>query len=527
MQTNKKILYGDEARAELKKGIDIVANAVKITLGPVGRNVAIGHPYGSPIITNDGVSIAQSIKVKDPFQQMGVKIAQEVASKTDSVAGDGTTTTLILFQAIIEEGLNEINNKTNVMDIKRGIEEGVKVYVEELRKQAKPVTTFEEIKNVAYISVEDEEVANTIAKILYKIGVQGLVTVEESDKAGVNVEETGGMKINKGYASEYVINNFERMVGDYDDVPVLITSKKVLISKDLIPLLEKLASSGQKKLLLIADDIDGEALASFTMNKARNLFDIIPVRFPVFGEGKYDELEDIAIRCGTFVVGDRSEKQIKDVKVEDLGHVDKCQVKRDTTLLINGKGNVHGRVGDLSNLKDTLDIKESKDIISTRISNLLSKVAIIKVGATTDTERRYLKLKIDDAVNATKGAMEEGVVAGGGWALVDIFYLKYKDGGDVKKGIDIIKKATEYPFIQLLKNCGVSGKTFFGYNTNMSQGYNAKTGRYTTDLVKEGVVDPVKVTINALQNAASAAALFLTTEVIIADEEEIKQTNET
>lgn len=521
MQPNKKILLGDAARAEIKKGIDTVVDAVKITLGPVGRNVMLSRPFRTPVITNDGVSIAQSIKLKDQYQQMGVSIAQEVASKTDSIAGDGTTTTLILLQAIINEGLLSIDDKTNVMKVRKGIELAVNAYVDELKKKAIKVDTLEKIKEVAFISVENEEIASLIANTLFEIGEKGIVTVEESDKNGVRVEMVKGMKIDKGFASPYIINNYEKLQGEYMDVPVLITDKKIMSSTDIIPLLEALNNNGIKKLLLIADDIDGEALASFTLNKARNLFDIIPVRFPVFGEGKYDELEDIAIRCGTFVVGERSEKQLKNLSIEDLGFIDKCVIKKENTLLINGKGDITDRVVLLEALKSNTDDKDIIKNTDRRIGNLLSNVAVIKVGADTDTERRYLKLKVDDAVNATRGAMEEGIVAGGGWALAGLDIMIANQDKDIKKGINIINKASTVPMKQLLDNCGMNTETLM-----YSQGYNAKTERFTDYLIDEGVVDPVKVTINALRNASSIAAMFLTTEVIVADEEEYKPNHE-
>ncbi len=520
MQPNKKILYGEKARNELKIGIDAVVNAVKITLGPSGRNVALDRLYRSPRITNDGVSIAQTVKLKDAFHNMGVKLAQEVASKTDSIAGDGTTTTLILLQAIIEEGQKVLEEcpGTNVMDVKRGIEIAVKEIIKNLKEEAISVTTLEEIKNVAYISVENEEIANLIAETLLDIGSRGLITVEETEKNQVSVEKIDGMRIPKGFAHPYIINNWEKLQGEYKDVPAIVTSNKIMLSDGILPILEKLASSGQKKVLLVADDIDGQALASFQLNKSQNMFDIIPVRLPVFGEGKYEEMEDIACKLGTIVVGDRTGKKIEDLILEDLGHMSSCIIKKDNTLIIGAKGDINERIKTLEKLKENLEEKYQKDDIDRRVGNLLSKVAIIKVGADTETARKYLKDKIDDAVNATRGAMEDGVVAGGGWALASKKF-EAQNFNDVGLGSLIIFKAVIKPYVQLLKNCGLS------LDETKRKGYNAKTNEFTEDLRGEGVIDPVKVTINALQNASSAAALFLTTEVIIADEEEIKNEN--
>lgn len=521
MQPNKKILYGVQAQAELKKGIDAVVDAVKITLGPSGRNVALDRPYRSPRITNDGVSIAQTIKLKDSFNNMGVKLAQQVAATTDSIAGDGTTTTLILLQAIIQQGQCVLaeNPKVNVMDIKRGIDIAVNEYVKTLKEKAVPVTTLEEIKNVAHISVENEEIAQLIAETLFSITKKGVITVEESEKPAVTVDSTEGMRINKGYASSYIINNWEKGQGEYRDVPALVTSNKILLSDDIVPLLKILAGHGNNKLLLIADDIDGEALASFNLNHSQRLFDIIPVRFSVFGEGKYEELEDIAISLGTTVFGERTGKLIKNAVVTDLGHCKSLIIKKDMTQLIGSMGTeVDQRVVELEKLKENTEELETKNIIDRRIGNLLSKVAVIKVGAETETARKYLKDKIDDAVNATRGAMEQGVVAGGGWALADILYTDHTvENKDIELGIHIINQAVVYPYLQLLRNCGIEMD-----HGAIMKGYNAKTNKYVNDLIVEGVVDPVKVTINALQNAASAAAMFLTTEVIIADEEEMK-----
>lgn len=522
MQKNKELIYGLDALLEIQKGVKLVVNAVKMTLGPAGANGSL-ETYSDPIVTNDGVSIARSIKVENHFQQMGVRFAQNAAAKTEAEALDGTTTTIVLLDAILDEAIKIFkisDNPINVMSIKAGIENAASIVISQLKSQAIPVKTLEEIINVANISVENMEVAETIAKLLYEIGTDGLVTVAEKSKPGVSVDRLNGMKINKGYAHDYIINNYERMSGEYDDVPVLVTSKKVLISKEILPLLESVAKNGNKKLLLIADDIDGEALASFALNRAQGYFDIIPVRFPVFGEGKYDELEDIAIRCGTFVVGDKSAIKIKDMTPANLGYVKQCKVTRDNTLLIGVKdeytqGEVDKRIETLRTLSDNTDDTEEKNTYTARISNLLSKIAVVRVGGSTDTDRRYLKLKVDDAVGATLGAMQEGVVAGGGWALMyNASQLPVATAaGDRGLGHSILYNAIRAPYCQILINCGIQ-------KVDVVQGFNAKTLQFTDDLIAEGVVDPVKVTICALKNASATGAMIATIRFASADKDD-------
>lgn len=521
---NKKVLFGDEARAKIKIGIDMVVDAVKVTLGPRGRNVAQAREFGAPGVSNDGANAAKGMKSKDPFIQMGIEWAREVARKTELLAGDGTTTTLILFQAIIDEGLKVLSTTTNVMQMRRGIERAVEEVCDRLKNMAEKVNTYEDVFNVANISIEDPNLAHTIAEVLMDIGAKGVVIVQESEKTGIFVEKASGYTINKGFASPYIINNYSKLQGEYNNVPVFITDKKVMFSEKLIPLLEKLAGEGENTVMIIADDIDGEALQTFQLNKARNIMNIIPVRFSTFGEDKRDELEDIAIRCGTEIIGERSEIQVEDLDPALLGRVEKVIIKKDTTTLINASGNIEDRVRELQELLKTTD---QVAYIESRIANLQGNTAVIKVGALTDVEKKYLKDKLDDAVNATKGAMEEGIVDGGGNALRMI--LDRSTNPEIQVGIDIIQKAIYYPFFQLLANSNIElSLSFIGFFNGENQryndvverfmGYNASSGKFTHDLMGQGVVDPVKVTINALKNAASSASLFLTTEVAIADD---------
>lgn len=519
MQPNKKVEFKDSARSELKKGIDLVANAVKITLGPRGRNVAIQRLGLPPIITNDGVSIANAIKVKNQYENMGVEMAKEVARRTDKVAGDGTTTTLVLYQALIEEGLKTLAKSTNVMKLKEGMDIAKNYIVEELKKQAKTVSGLEEIEKVAFISVENEKLSKMIAKLLNDVGVDGSVIVEETEKPDIYVEMRDGYLIDKGFASTYIINNHGKMAGEYADVKVLVTDRKMMSSEKLIGLIEKMQAVGVTNLLLIADDIDGEMLISAQITHEQGLFNIIPVRFPLYSADRQDLLKDIAFKCGTEVYGQGKIKDLSDLEVSDLGSIEKVVTKKDTTLLV-GSANTDKYWAHVDNLHVQLKgeiTDDQKTFLNHRISNILNKTAVVKVGALTEQERKYYKLKIDDAINATRGAIEEGIVEGGGFALANIALsakLKEEDK-DVQAGIEVVLLACMYPFATLIEN---SGENMEG----SLKRYNASTGKFVDNLIEEGVVDPVKVTTNALINSVSGASLFLTTEVAVSFEEEYK-----
>lgn len=515
MQPNKTLEFKTKARAQMKKGIDLVVNSVKITLGPRGRNAAIQRQGLPPIITNDGVSIANAIKVKNQGVNMGVEMAKEVARRTDRVAGDGTTTTLILYGALIEEGLKRLEGSTNVMKLKEGMDWAKNYIIEQLKSRATPIKTEEDVEKVAYISVENKDLSKMIAKTLYTIGVDGNVMVEESEKPEINVEMRDGYLVDRGFASTYVINNPGKMQGQYKDVKVLVTDRKMMTSEKLVKLIEKMQDQGESNLLMIADDVDGELLVSAQMTHDKGLFNIIPVRFNCYGQDRLEMLKDVALACGTEVYGHGKVKDIDQLEVSDLGKVDQVLIKKDTTLLVGGAGNTEDHATALyQQLNDATD-ENVKTFLKYRLSNLLNRTAVIKVGALTEQERKYYKLKIDDAVNATRGAMEEGIVEGGGFSLAEIAGTANMDSPDkdVKAGMEVVLLACMYPFSTLIDNSGekIEGEL---------KRYNASTGKFVDNLIEEGVVDPVKVTINALTNAVSGASLFLTTEVCVSFEEE-------
>ena len=517
MQPNKIVTFKKEARAELKKGIDLVANAVKITLGPRGRNVAIQRIGQAPIITNDGVSIANAIKVKDQYQNMGVEMAKEVARRTDRVAGDGTTTTLVLYQALIEEGLKTLEKNTNVMKLKEGMDLAKNYIVEELKKKAQKVEGLDEIQKVAYISVENSKLSSMIAALLNTVGVDGNIIVEETEKPDITVDFRAGYTIDKGFASPYIINNPGKMAGEYASAKVLVTDRRLMSSENLIELIKKMQATGNSNLLLVADDIGGERFISAEMTHDEGLFNIIPVRFACYSQDRKELLEDLAAVCNTKVFGQGRGKDIKDLDIDDLGSVDKIVIKKDTTLLLGARGGTEARV-DVIKEQLTGEITDSqKQFLSSRLANMESKTAVVKVGALTEQERKYYKLKIDDAINATRGAIEEGIVEGGGFALASIAMsanLK-EENKDVQAGIETVLLACMYPFATLIENSGED------MNGELKR-YNASTGKFVDNLIDEGVVDPVKVTTNALINSVSGASLFLTTEVAIAFEGEYK-----
>lgn len=522
---NKEIIYNKEAREKLKEGVDTVANAVKITLGPRGKNVALQNEHSYlPKITNDGVSIARSIKVKDNFVNMGVEITKDTATKTDQLAGDGTTTTIILLQEIIKNGLDKINKGVNVVKLNQGIQKMAGEIVFNLQNKAKKIESLEELKQVAMISVENRELAILIAETIWETGLNGKVSVIESGANEIKVEKINGYKINNGFANGYVINNPYKMIGEYDNVPVLITDKKIFnydafISENKDGILKRLADNGHNTLLLIADDIDGPALQTFYINASRNIFTVIPVRFSIFGEGRLEELKDIATFCGTEIIGDKSGVDLSvDLDLTHLGTISRVEITIDNTFLYGGF-DITKRVQDLEQLLKNTEEEAQKITIKNRIANLSNNVAIIKVGAQTATQREYIKLKVDDAVNSCVGALEMGIVEGGGYALYEE-YLKLKDTTPNTKDEDIgrhiLLESINAPYKQLLENCGVDF-------SEDNKRYDAERGIFTdSNLISLGIVDPLKVTISALLNAASSAGTLLTTDVLIANEYENK-----
>jgi len=527
---SKIIKFNEEARKSLKKGIDTVADVVKITLGPRGRNVVLDKGYGGPTITNDGVSIAREITLKDKFENMGAEIAKEVASKTNDIAGDGTTTSMILLQAIVSEGMKHTNMGVNAMQLRAGIETATSEALKALRSIAKPIKTKEEIRQVATISAESEPIGQIIADTIDKVGKDGVVTVEESQSIGIDSEVVEGMEFNKGYVSAYMVTNPERMEAEYADAPILITDKKISSIKEVLPLLEKIAQTGKKELVIIAEDVEGEALTTFVVNKLRGGFNVLAVKAPGYGDRKKEMLADIAAVVGAKVVSEELGTKLENAEVTMLGRASKVVSSKDNTIIVGGKGkktDIEARVASIRIQKEATDSKFDKEKLEERIAKLSGGVAVIKVGAATETEMKYLKLKIEDAVNATKAAIEEGIVAGGGSALIRAAKKIMEMGAEAtsteaKIGYEIILKALEAPLKQIAINAGKNdGSVIVNKvmeSTEIGAGYNALTDTIEKNMLEKGIIDPVKVTRTALENASSAAAILLTTEVAIADE---------
>lgn len=522
----KDIAFHDDARIKLKKGIDTVANAVRVTIGPRGRNVALDKGYGGPTITNDGVSIAKEIELEDKFENMGASIIKEVATKTNDTAGDGTSTATILTQALIQEGMDLMNSGINVLDIKRGIDAATKDAVDELAKMSKKIKGQEEIKQVATISAESEELGTIIAETIEKVGTDGVVTVEESNTFGVSSEVVEGMAFDKGYISPYMITNTERMEAEFKNAAILVTDKKVSTIKEILPLIESLAQSGQKDLVIIADDVDGEALATFVVNRLRGAFNVLAIKAPGYGDRKKDMLQDIAVTVNATVVSEDVGMKLEDASMTVLGSADRVVATKDQTVIVGGKGTkkaIAERVSQLKAMHDKASSKFDKEKLAERIAKLSGGVAVIKVGAATETEMKYLKLKLEDAVNATKAAIEEGIVPGGGTALTKVAQAisgNKQKGEDVERGYHIVVKALSMPLRQIAINAGQDDGAAIVkavQDAGANGGYNALEDKMVNDMLKDGIIDPVKVSRTALQNAASAAGIFLTTEVAITD----------
>ncbi len=533
----KKILYNEDARKALKRGVDVVADAVKITIGPRGRNVVLDKGYGSPTITNDGVSIAKEITLKDKFENMGAEIIKEVASKTNDVAGDGTTTATILTQAIITEGMKHTTMGVNAMGIKFGIETASKYAVQELKKLAKPIKTDDEIRQVATISAESEELGRIIADTIKKVGKDGVVTVEESQSTVLESEIVEGIQFDKGYISPYMITNPERMEAIFNDPAILVTDKKISSIKEVLPLLEQLAQTGKKDLVIIAEDIDGEALTTFVLNKLRGTFNVLGIKAPGYGDKKKDTLQDIAVTIGATVISEEVGITFEKATLAMLGKSRRVISTKDNTVIVGGKGkrsSIDERVNQLKKQRENTDSKYDKEKLEERIAKLAGGVAVIRVGAATETEMKYLKLKIEDAVNATKAAIEEGIVAGGGVALVKVAvklseWLKNNKetiSVEVRLGNEIVVKALEAPLRQIVVNTGKDDGSVIVdkvKNGKGNLGYDALNDMIIPDMISAGIVDPVKVARLGVENACSAAAILLTTEVAVADEPEDKK----
>ena len=530
----KKVIFSNQVREKLKKGVETVADAVRVTIGPRGRNVALQKAFGGPTVTNDGVSIAKEIELKDPFENMGAEIIKEVATKTNDKAGDGTTTAMVLASALSLEGFKRTSMGANATIVRKGIEQAAKDAVAELKKLARQVKNKEEIKNVATVSAESEELGQTIAETIDKVGKDGVVTVEESQSFGIEAEVVEGLEIDNGYISPYMVTNPERMEAEYKDVPVLLTDKKISSIQEILPLLEKLAQTGQKNLVIIADDVEGEALATFVVNKLRGTFNVLAIKAPGFGDRKKELLGDIAVVVGADVVTEDLGMKLEDTDLSVLGKASRIVATKDSTVIVGGKGrkaDIEKRVAQLKAQMESTTSKFDKEKLQERIAKLTGGVAVIRVGAATETEMKYLKDKIEDAVNATKAAIEEGIVPGGGSALVRVA-SKLKKKEEAKRtdefgiGYQILIKALEAPFKQIVENAGRDDAPVLMaeiLKKGDSYGFNAlaeKEEDAIVDMYKAGVIDPVKVTRSGVENAASAAAVLLTTEAAVADEPE-------
>jgi chaperonin GroEL len=522
----KIIAFDEEARRGLERGMNTLADAVKVTLGPKGRNVVLEKKWGAPTITNDGVSIAKEIELEDSYEKIGAELVKEVAKKTDDVAGDGTTTATVLAQALVREGLRNVAAGANPIALKRGIEAATSAVAEELAKMAKDVETKEQIASVASISAGDTSVGEIIAEAMDKVGKEGVITVEESNTFGLELELTEGMRFDKGYISAYFMTDAERMEAVLDDPYILIANSKISAVKDLLPVLEKVMQSG-KPLLIIAEDVEGEALATLIVNKVRGTFKSVAVKAPGFGDRRKAQLQDIAILTGGQVISEEIGLKLENATVDLLGRARKVQITKDETTIVDGSGDadqIQGRVNQIRAEIDKSDSDYDREKLQERLAKLAGGVAVIKVGAATEVELKERKHRVEDAVRAAKAGVEEGMVSGGGVALVQAgktAFDKLDLVGDEATGAQIVKTALEAPLRQIAVNAGLEGGVVVEKVRSLpaGQGLNAATGDYV-DMLDAGIIDPAKVTRSALQNAASIAALFLTTEAVVADKPE-------
>ncbi|MET7936024.1 chaperonin GroEL [Streptomyces sp. NPDC005322] len=521
----KIIAFDEEARRGLERGMNQLADAVKVTLGPKGRNVVLEKKWGAPTITNDGVSIAKEIELEDPYEKIGAELVKEVAKKTDDVAGDGTTTATVLAQALVKEGLRNVAAGANPMALKRGIEKAVEAVSAQLLEQAKDVETKEQIASTASISAADTQIGELIAEAMDKVGKEGVITVEESQTFGLELELTEGMRFDKGYISPYFATDMERMEASLDDPYILIVNSKISSVKDLLPLLEKVMQSG-KPLLIIAEDVEGEALATLVVNKIRGTFKSVAVKAPGFGDRRKAMLGDIAILTGGTVISEEVGLKLENATLDLLGRARKVTVTKDETTIVDGAGDpeqVQGRVNQIRAEIESSDSDYDREKLQERLAKLAGGVAVIKAGAATEVELKERKHRIEDAVRNAKAAVEEGIVAGGGVALLQTVsvFEKLELDGDEATGAQAVRLALEAPLKQIAVNAGLEGGVVVEKVRNLTPGHglNAATGEYV-DLIAEGIIDPAKVTRSALQNAASIAALFLTTEAVIADKPE-------
>ena len=520
----KDIYFGEDARQKLQAGVDKLANTVKITLGPKGRNVLIDKSFGSPLITNDGVTIAKEIDLEDKVEDMGAQLVREVATKTNDVAGDGTTTATLLTQIIVREGFKNLAAGANPMELKRGINGAVEVAVDEIKKIAKNVDSKDKIAQVASVSADDEKVGELIADAMEKVGTDGVITVEESKSTGTVLEVVEGMQFDRGYLSAYMVNDTEKMEASIENPYILLTDKKINNIQDLLPLLEQVVKSG-RKLFIIAEDIEGEALATLVVNKLRGTIDVVAVKAPGFGDRRKAMMEDIAVLTGGTVISEEVGYDLKEATLDLLGEAATVKVNKDKTVIVGGhgeSGEIENRIVSIKRQIEESDSEFDKEKLQERLAKLSGGVAVIKVGAATETELKEKKLRIEDALNATKAAVEEGIVSGGGVALISVLPAvadySEKQEGDRKTGARIILRALEEPVRQIAENAGFEGSVVVAEVKSRDKGigFNAASEEYV-DMIKEGIVDPAKVTRSAIQNAASVSSMLLTTEATVSE----------
>ena len=521
----KDIKFSSDARSAMVRGVDILADTVKVTLGPKGRNVVLEKSFGSPLITNDGVTIAKEIELEDHFENMGAKLVSEVASKTNDIAGDGTTTATVLTQAIVREGIKNVTAGANPIGIRRGIETAVDAAVEALKNNAIPVANKEAIAQVAAVSSRSEKVGEYISEAMEKVGKDGVITIEESRGMETELEVVEGMQFDRGYLSQYMVTDNEKMVADLENPYILITDKKISNIQEILPLLESILQSS-RPLLIIADDVDGEALPTLVLNKIRGTFNVVAVKAPGFGDRRKAMLEDIAILTGGTVITEDLGLELKDATIEALGQAAKVSVDKDSTVIVEGAGNpeaIANRVAVIKSQIETTTSEFDREKLQERLAKLSGGVAVIKVGAATETELKEMKLRIEDALNATRAAVEEGIVAGGGTALVNVIPAveALELTGDEATGRSIVLRALEEPVRQIAYNAGYEGSIVIDRlkNAEAGTGFNAATGEWV-NMIEAGIIDPVKVSRSALQNAASVASLILTTEAVVANKPE-------
>ena len=522
---SKEIKFSSDARSAMVRGVDILADTVKVTLGPKGRNVVLEKSFGSPLITNDGVTIAKEIELEDHFENMGAKLVSEVASKTNDIAGDGTTTATVLTQAIVREGIKNVTAGANPIGIRRGIETAVAAAVEALKNNAIPVANKEAIAQVAAVSSRSEKVGEYISESMEKVGKDGVITIEESRGMETELEVVEGMQFDRGYLSQYMVTDSEKMVADLENPYILITDKKISNIQEILPLLESILQSN-RPLLIIADDVDGEALPTLVLNKIRGTFNVVAVKAPGFGDRRKAMLEDIAILTGGTVITEDLGLELKDATIEALGQAARVTVDKDSTVIVEGAGNpeaISHRVAVIKSQIETTTSEFDREKLQERLAKLSGGVAVIKVGAATETELKEMKLRIEDALNATRAAVEEGIVAGGGTALVNVIpaVADLELTGDEATGRNIVLRALEEPVRQIAHNAGFEGSIVIDRlkNAEVGTGFNAATGEWV-NMIDQGIIDPVKVSRSALQNAASVASLILTTEAVVANKPE-------